>query len=93
MTDTNKEAILEQVLYIWYPVQFCWKNDKDKNKDMKALIDSGSKVNVMHPTYITKLGFCARKINVGIQKIDGSHLDTFKLVIVDCSAKNKLERV
>ena len=47
----------------------------------------------MHPTYVTKLGLRARKIDVGIQKIDRSHLDTFGIVIADCSVKNKLGRV
>ena len=60
---------------------------------MRALIDSSNKVNAMHPTYATKLGFHDRKIDVGIQKINRSHLDTFGMVIADCSVKNKLGRV
>ena len=60
---------------------------------MRALIDSGSKVSAIHPGYATKLGLRARKIDVGAQKIDGSHLDTFGMVIVDCSVKDKLKRV
>ena len=47
----------------------------------------------MHPVYATKLGLRTRKIDVGIQKIDGSHLDTFGMVIADCSVKDKLGRV
>ena len=47
----------------------------------------------MHPAYATKLGFHAVKIDVGAQKIDGSHLDTFEMVIVDCSVKNKLGKL
>ena len=43
----------------------------------------------MHPTY-TKLEIRARKINVGIQKINGSHLDIFEMVIVDYLVKYKL---
>ena len=61
--------------------------------DMRALIDLGSEVNTMHPAYATKLGLHTRKIDFGTQKIDGSHLDTFGKVIVDCSVKNKLVRV
>ena len=60
---------------------------------MRALIDSGSKVNAMYPTYATKLGLHARKIDLGAQNIDGSYLDTFEMVIADCSVKNKLGRV
>ena len=47
----------------------------------------------MHPAYATKLGLRARKIDVGVQKINGSHLNTFEMVIADFSVKDKLERV
>ena len=60
---------------------------------MRALINSASEVNAMHPAYATKLGFCAKKINVSGQKIDESYLDTFGIVIADCSIKDKLGRV
>ena len=60
---------------------------------MRALIDSGGKVNIMHPAYATKLGLRARKIDISAQKIDGSHMDTFGMVIVDCSVKDKLGTV
>ena len=60
---------------------------------MRALIDSGSEVNAMHPTYATKLGLRTRKINVGVEKINGSHLDTIGIVIADCLVKDKLGRV
>ena len=93
MTDTSREIILKQVPCTWYPVRFCRKNDEDKDKDVKALIDSGNEVNIMYPAYATKLGLRAKEINVGAQKIDGSHLDTFEMVIADCSVKDKLARV
>ena len=93
MTNTSREATLERVPCIRYPVWFRRKNNKDKDKDIRALIDSGSKVNAMHSTYATKLGLRARKIDVGAQKIDRSHLDTFGMVIADCLVKNKLGRV
>ena len=47
----------------------------------------------MYPAYAMKLGLHARKIDVGAQKIDGSHLDIFGIVIADCSVKNKLGSV
>ena len=81
------------MLCIWYPVRFRWKNNKDQDKDVRVLIASGSEVNAMDPAYATKLGFCARKIDIGVQKIDRSHLDIFGIVIVDCSVEDKLERV
>ena len=60
---------------------------------MRALIDLNSEVNAIHPAYTTKLGLRARKIDVGAQKIDGSHWNTFEIVIADCSVKDKLEKV
>ena len=93
MTDTSMEVTLERVPYIRYSVRFCRKNDKDEDKDVRALIDLGSEVNAIHPAYATKLGLRARKIDVGAQKIDRSYLDTFGMVIADCSVKNKLGRV
>ena len=47
----------------------------------------------MQPAYATKLGLCTRKIDLGIQKIDGFYLDSFEIVIADCLVNNKLERV
>ena len=48
MTDTYRENTLKRVLYIQYPIQFCQKNNKDKDKDVKTLKNSSSKVNAMH---------------------------------------------
>ena len=52
--------ILDQILYIHYPVQF----QKDKEV-IRALIDFGSKVNAINPAYTSKLGFLVRKTDVG----------------------------
>ena len=65
MTDTSREATLEPVTCIRYPVRFRRKNDKDKDKDVRVLIDSGSEVNAMHLAYATNLGLHARKIDFG----------------------------
>ena len=35
----------------------------------------------MTPTYAKQLGLRTQKTNVGAQKIDGSSLDTFRIVI------------
>lgn len=74
-------------------VQFRSKNDKDKDNNLSALIDSSSKINVILPTYIIKLGLCGKKINAGVQKIDGSHLNIFEMVIADYLVKDQLGRV
>ena len=54
MTSTNKEAqevILGRVPCIHYPVQF-----REDKKVIKALINSGSKVNAMTLAYAKQLG-------------------------------------
>ena len=91
MTDTSREVILKRVLCIRYPVQFCRKNYEDEDKDVRALIDSSSEFNAMHPAYATKLDLRIKKIDVGTQKIDGSHLDNFEMVIADCSVRTSSE--
>ena len=37
----------------------------------------------MSPAYVEKLGLKTRKFNIGAQKIDGSALKTFRMVITD----------
>ena len=93
MTNTSREATLKLVMCIRYPVQFRQKNDEDKDKDVRVLIDSSSEVNAIHPTYATKLGLRARKIDIGTQKINRSYLETFEMVIADCSVNDNLGRV
>ena len=68
---------LARILYIHYLLHF-WK---DNQNEMRALIDSSSKVNAMTPAYTSKLGFRIRQINVGAQKIDGFTLKTFRIVL------------
>ena len=72
--------------YICHPVQF----KKDKNKDMLALLDSGSKVNTMTLAYIAQLGLKVQKTNFGVQKIDKSFLATYSIVIATFQVFNKL---
>lgn len=78
---------LECVLCIHYPVQF--KNSTDK---IQALINLDSNVNAMVPDYAKKLGFKIRKNNVGAQKIDGSILKTYGMVIAGFQVEDKLGR-
>ena len=40
-----------------------------------------------------KLGFCIKKIDISMQKIDRSYLDIFRIVIIDYLNKNKLGKV
>ena len=91
VTDNGKEAqkvILDRVPYIHYLVQF----QKDKRATIRALIDSDSKVNAMTPAYSKQLGFQIQKTDVKAQKIDGSLLRTFEMVIAGFQVEDKLGR-
>ena len=76
--ETNKEdeVTLEQILYIYYPLWF----QKD-TVDVRAIIDSGSEINVMTPVYALKIDFKVHYTNVGAKKIDGSTFETFGIVL------------
>ena len=78
MIKISKEEFvpLKQVSCIYYLLRF-WKDIVD----VKALIDSGSKVNAMTPAYTSKLDLKVYHTNVGAQKIDGSTLKTLKIVL------------
>ena len=56
---------------------------------MRALLNSGSKINAMSPAYAKRLSLKTRKTYVGAQKIDGSALETFGMVIADFQVDNK----
>ena len=56
------------------------------------MLDSGSEVNAMSPTYVERLGLKTRRTYVGAQKIDGSALDTFEMVIADFQVEDKSGR-
>ena len=64
--------VLDRVPCICYPVQF----RKDKDKDVLALLNSGSEVNAMTLAYAAHLDLKVRVTNVGAQKINRSSLAT-----------------
>ncbi len=43
-------------------------------------------------TYIAKLGLVTQKTNVGAQKIDGTSLVIYEIVLVNFSVKDKLRK-
>ena len=81
VTDGGKEVVV-RVPCIYYPVQF-------QEKQVRALLDSGSKVNAMSPVYAKRLGLKTWKTNVRAQKIDDSTLKTFGIVIADFQVEDK----
>ena len=81
MTDNSGKKVV-RVPCIDYPVQFY-------EKQVRALLDSSSKVNVINPAFAWKLDLHIRKTNVGDHKIDGSALETFEMVIADFQMEDK----
>ena len=84
VTGSDEEDVV-RVPCIHYPVRF-------QEEQVKALLDSGSEVNAMNPDFARKLGLKIRKTNVGAQKIDGSALETFGMVIADFQVEDKASR-
>ena len=78
------EEVVVRVSYIYYPVRF-----QEDQRQVRALLNSGSKVNAMSPAYAKKLGFKTQKTNVRAQKIDNSALETFRMVITNFQEENK----
>ena len=83
VTDGGEEVVV-RVPYIYYPVWF-----QQDQEQVRALLDSGSKVNAMSLTYAKRLGLKIRKTNVGAQKINGSARETFGMMIADFQVKDK----
>ena len=88
MTGAREEA-LERVPCIHYSVQF---RDTDR-APMQALIDSGSEVNAIHPSFVKQLDLSIRPTDVGAQKIDGTTRDTHRMVVAAFSVVDKAKRV
>ena len=83
--EAQKVRVLDQVLYIYYPVQF----QNDKGRDGLALLDSESKVNTITLAYLAQLSFKVWETDVGTQKIDKSSLTTYGMVITAFQIFNK----
>ena len=84
VTDDGKEVVLKWVPYIHYSVQF-----QEDQEQVKALLNSGNEVNAMSPAYAKRLGLKTWKTNIGAQKINGSALETFGMVIADFQVEDK----
>ena len=75
------------MLYVHYWLRF-WKDPAD----VKALIELDSEFNAMTPAYTLKLGLWARHTDVEAQKIDGSTLQTFGMVLANLLVEDKFGR-
>ena len=90
MTVAREEEFDEnlgaRVSYICYPINF-------GKKSVSALFDSGSEVNAVHPAFAKELGLPIRPTDVGAQKIDGTTLETYRMVVAAFSMENKTNQV
>ena len=87
--ESNDEYLnLIQVLCIRYSITF-WK----KSVSVSVLFNSGSEVNAIHPTLARELELFIRLTDVGAQKIDGTMLDTFGIIVTAFLVMNKANRV
>ena len=60
---------------------------------MLALFDSGSKVNTIHSTFAKDIGFFIRLTDIEAQKIDGTTLNIFEIVVTVFSITSKANQV
>ena len=60
---------------------------------VSAFLDSGSEVNVMHPTFAKRLGLGMQTTNVGAQKIDGTTLEIYGMVVAAFSVTDQADRI
>ena len=101
VTEDSEEAILasakelEQVTCIQYPITFPGGVTQDGVilDPVSALLDSGNKVNAMHPAFAEKLGLVVQTTNVGAQKIDATTLETYGMVVAAFSVTDQTDRV
>ena len=68
VTDSSEKVV--RMPYYYYPIWF--------QEEIRALLNSSSKVNAMNPNLAQKLSLYIWKNNVGAQKMDGSTLKTFE---------------
>ena len=79
--EENKESKgeysnLAQVLCIRYPITF-----RKKSVSVLVLLDSGSKVNAIYPTFMGELDLPIRPTDVGAQKINNTTTNIFGMIV------------
>ena len=77
--------ILKRVPCIHYPLRF----RKNKENKLQVLIDLNNGVNAMTPSYVSKLGLKVHHTNIEAQKMNGSILKTFGIVLASFQVEDK----
>ena len=83
-----EDISLARVPCIHYLVQF-----RKDGSQVQALFNSGSEVNIMNLAYASRLGLRVHRTNIEAQKIDGSTLETFGMVLASFQVEDKLGRI
>ena len=65
---------------------------KEKGKDILALINSDCKVNAITLIYTAKLGLKVQKTDIDTQKINNTSLETYGMAITAFQIFNKLDQ-
>ena len=87
----SKDEYLEnlvQILCIRYPLIF-----RKKSVSVLTLLDLGSKVNAIYPTFAWGLGLSIRPTDVEAKKYDGIMLNTFRMLVSAFLVIDKVNRV
>ena len=88
VTASLEAHTLQHASFIHYLVQY----QRDQAGKVIALIDSNSEVNAITAVFAARLGLPILSTGIGAQKIDGSALKTYGMVIAGFSIQDKLSR-
>lgn len=69
------------------------KNNKIKNEKKLVFTNLRNKISIIDYAKILNLNLGISKINVDMQKIDKSHLNSFRTVIAEESIYNRLKSI
>ena len=101
VNKNNKEVILvsanelEQVTCIQYPIAFPVGVILDGSAldSVLAPLNLSSEVNAMYPALTKRLGFVVQTTNIGAQKINGTTLEIYEIVVAAFSVTDQANRV
>ena len=60
---------------------------------MLALLNLGSEVNAIHPAFAERLGFVVQTTNVSAQKIDGTIIEIYGMVVAAFSVTDQANKI
>ena len=84
-SNENPGFNFAQVSCIRYPINF-------KKKSMLAFLDSSNEVNAIHLIFTKELSFSIRVIDIRAQKINGTMLDNYRMIVADFLVTDKINQ-